>query len=294
MKREIIGAYFLSLLFTGCAALAGVGRPGAPVPQAYAPPLGKLFIIGGGARPPAMLDELIRVSGIDSAGYAIILTMASEEPDTAAYYGLRQFREKGIPAERLRAMHFEKGHYPPAAVDSVRAARLVYISGGDQNRFMDVVLGSPVYEATHQAYRAGATIAGTSAGAAVMSAAMITGNEFKHPEYTGDFRTIEAENIETGEGLGLLDGAIIDQHFIYRMRMNRLISVALENPGISCIGIDESTAILVQGRQARVVGDYQVVVLRKPGGEARVQNGLLGGRGLELSVLLPGEVFRLD
>ncbi len=294
MKREIIGAYFFSLLLTGCAALAGVGRPGAPLPQAYAPPQGKLFIIGGGKRPPAMLEELIRVSGIDSAGHAIILTMASEEPDTAAYYGLRQFREMGIPAERLRALHFEKGHYPPAAVDSVRTARLVYISGGDQNRFMDVVLGSPVYGAIHQAYRAGATIAGTSAGAAVMSARMITGNEFKHPEYTGDFRTIEADNIEIKEGLGLLPGAIVDQHFIYRMRMNRLIAVALDHPMETSIGIDESTAILVQGREARVVGDYQVILLRNPQQSRKSRNGLLGGRGLELSVLLPGEVFRLD
>ena len=287
-----MGALFLFCLLGSCAT----GNRSEKVVQIQPAmtPAGKLFIIGGGKRPPAMLEELIRVSGIGEGGHAIVLTMASEEPDTAAYYGIRQFLEMGLPAGRLRALHFEKGNYPPDAVDSVRSARLVYITGGDQNRFMDVVLDSPVYEAIHEAYQQGATIAGTSAGAAVMSAKMITGNEFKHPDYTGDFRTIEAENIEVKEGLGLLQGAIVDQHFIYRMRMNRLITVALDYPGEICIGIDESTAILVEGRQARVVGDYQVIVLHNPDQSRKSQNGLLGGRSLKLDVLLPGDVFGSD
>jgi cyanophycinase len=254
---------------------------------------GHLFIIGGGKRPAAMLEELIKVAGLSQGGHVIILTMASSEPDTAAFYGIKQFVDMGLPAERLRAYHFEKGHYPVSAVDSLRFARLIYLSGGDQNKFMDVVLGSPLYEAIHQAYRQGATIAGTSAGAAVMSRKMISGNEHKHPEYTGDFRTIEADNIEIKAGLGLLPGAIVDQHFVYRMRMNRLIAVALEHPAELCIGIDESTAIVVSGRRARVVGDYQAILLRNPLGSHQTKDGLLGGRGLELSVLLPGEEFEL-
>jgi cyanophycinase len=268
------------------ALLLGAGSlPGQPAAEEG----GTLFIIGGGKRPAAMLGELLRVSGLDQGGHGIVLTMASSEPDTAAYYGIRQFAELGVPAARLRAYHFEPGHYPAAAVDSLRSARLIYISGGDQNRFMEVVLGSPLYAAIHEAHRRGATIAGTSAGAAVMSRKMISGNERKHPQYTGDFRTIEADNIEIKEGLGLLPSAIVDQHFIYRMRMNRLIAVAIEHPAEACFGIDESTALVVQGRRARVVGEYQVILLRNPPGHRQEQNGLLGARGLELSVLLPGE-----
>lgn len=291
MDRSILAVLFLFCVLGSCAT--GNRSEKVARMQPAVTPSGKLFIIGGGKRPPAMLEELIRVSGIGEGGHAIVLTMASAEPDTAAYYGIRQFLEMGLPAVRLRAIHFEKGNYPSDAVDSVRSARLVYITGGDQNRFMDVVLGSPVYEAIHEAYQQGATIAGTSAGAAVMSAKMITGNEFKHPDYTGDFRTIEVENIEIKEGLGLLQGAIVDQHFIYRMRMNRLITVALDQPGETCIGIDESTAILVEGRQARVVGDYQVIVLHNPDQSRKSQDGLLGGRSLKLDVLLPGEAFEV-
>ena len=285
--KNICTLFLLPLL-----CLIGFGQAGFSQNVSLAP-AGKLFIIGGGKRPPALVQAMVDAAGLDTAGYAIILPMASGEPDSAAYYGIRQFTELGLPAERFRAYHFEKGAYPQAAVDSLRGARLIYITGGDQNRFMDVVLGSPVYDAIQEAYRNGATIADTSAGAAVMSRQMITGNELKRPEYTGDFRTIQAENIEIKEGLGLLPNAIVDQHFIYRMRMNRLISVSLEFPGLACIGIDESTALLVEGDSATVVGDSQVILLRTPGNRAKTQNGLLGGRGLDLSVLLPGERFSL-
>ncbi|MCB0548651.1 MAG: cyanophycinase [Phaeodactylibacter sp.] len=284
--------FFYALLLLPLLSLNGFSQAGISLQYASAP-AGKLFIIGGGKRPPALVQAMVAAAGLDTAGYAIILPMASGEPDSAAYYGIRQFVELGLPAAKFRACNFEKGSYPKAAIDSLRGARLIYITGGDQGRFMEVVLGSPVYDAIHQAYRQGALIAGTSAGAAVMSREMITGNEYKHPEYTGEFRTIEAENIEIKEGLGLMPGAIVDQHFIYRMRMNRLISVALEYPGLACIGIDESTAILVEGDSATVVGDAQVILLRNTNGKGIAHNGLLGGQGMELSVLLPGDRFRL-
>jgi cyanophycinase len=249
---------------------------------------GKLFIIGGGKRPPALIQELIHLSGIDKAGEIIILPMASGEPDTAAFYGTLQFTKAGIPSERIHTMHLQRTPATASQLDRLIHAQLIYITGGDQNRFMKVVLQTPIYEAIHVAYRNGATIAGTSAGAAVMTKKMITGNEFKHPEYTGAFRTIEADNMEIKEGLGLLPNAIVDQHFVYRMRMNRLMTVALENPNDVCIGIDESTALVIENNRARVVGESQIVVILNPK-EGETKNGLLGGSGMQLSVYLPGE-----
>lgn len=292
--RQVILALMLAFGIISCS-----GTPQEPneVPEqsAKTAPLGKLFIIGGGKRPPALVQALVQASGIGQAGYGIILPMSSGEPDTSAYYAIRQFTDLGLPAAKFRSYNFKKAVYPKAAIDSLRNARLIYITGGDQNRFMEIVEDSPVYETVHEAYQAGATIAGTSAGAAVMSAKMITGNEHRHPDYTGDFRTIESENMEIGKGLGLLETAIIDQHFIWRMRMNRLITVVLDHPGQTGIGIDESTAILVEegGRLATVQGNYQVVVLRHPNGQTTVQDTLLGGRGLELSILLPGDTLHL-
>jgi cyanophycinase len=221
--------------------------------------------------------------------------MSSGEPDTAAFYAIKQFTDLGLAPSKFSRYNFRKGEYPEAAVDSLRNARLIYITGGDQNRFMEVVANSPVYDAIHEAYQSGATIAGTSAGAAVMSKKMITGNEQRHPEYTGNFRTIESNNMEIAEGLGLLHTTIIDQHFIWRMRMNRLITVVLDHPGQIGIGIDESTAILVEnGNLATVFGGYQVITLRHRSGHTTVQDSLLGGRGLELNVLLPGDTLHLN
>lgn len=256
-------------------------------------PKGKLFIIGGGKRPPELVKELIEVSDLKNDTYAVILPMASIEPDSAIFYASKQFIELGIKPEKVKGFNFQKNRMNVEHLDSLANAGLIYISGGDQNRFMDIVLNSPVSDAIKRAYQNGATIAGTSAGAAVMGKKMITGDEFKHPEYTGDFRTIEAENIELKEGLGLMENAIIDQHFIQRMRMNRLISTAIENPDDISIGIDESTAILVQNDSARVLGVSQVIVLRNNKKSKVSKNGLLGGKDLQLSVILPGERFAL-
>lgn len=283
----------LSLLLLSCSCSpASSGKPDANTVSGE--PLGKLFVIGGGKRPPELLRALVKAAGIDTSGYAVVLPMSSSEPDTAAYYAVQQFGPLGVPAAKFAVFDFQKGDYPLSRVDSLRKARLIYITGGDQNQFMEVVAGSPVYDAIQEAYDNGATVAGTSAGAAVMSRLMITGNEKRHAEYTGNFRTIEADNMEIGEGLGLLPQAIVDQHFIWRMRMNRLMTVVLDHPDKVGIGIDESTALLIErGRFGKVHGDYQVVVLRHPSGQTNRQGGLLGGRGLELSVLLPGDTLQL-
>src|SRR5690606_26810252 len=97
---------------------------------------------------------------------------------------------------------------------SITNAKMIYISGGDQNRFMDIIAGTAIEKAIHQSYANGNLIAGTSAGAAVMSKLMITGEELKHPN--ASLRNIESDNIEIGTGLGMLNQVIIDQHFVKR------------------------------------------------------------------------------
>jgi cyanophycinase len=224
---------------------------------------GKLFIIGGGSRPSAMIDRIISESGIDKEGYAIILPMSSSEPDTASYYAKKQFFDKNIA--NVHALNFVKDEkFSSDKIDSLKNARLIYISGGDQNRFMDVVKNTEIEKAIHEAYKNGSLIAGTSAGAAVMSKMMITGTELKNSEYSSTFRNLQSENIEIKSGLGMIDNVIIDQHFVKRSRYNRLLSAVIEHPETIGIGIDEATAILVNGNQAEVIGEYQVIVFKNP------------------------------
>ena len=278
-------AVLLLLLAAGCTGAGGV-RDAAPAPQ------GKLFIIGGGSRPLAMVERMIEEAGLREDGYVAILPMSSAEPDSAVIWSGEQFAELGA---EVTGFNFQAGAPPPPAwLDSLRQARLIYISGGDQARFMDVVSGTAIEDAIREAYRSGSLIGGTSAGAAVMSAQMLTGDQRKHPEYTSTYEVLEADNIDLAPGLGLLTGAIIDQHFVRRSRYNRLLTAVTEFPEIVGVGIDESTAILVEGGRAEVVGEAQVVVVQNPDRSANTQNGKLGAHGLRVDVYLPGETFALD
>jgi cyanophycinase len=270
---------FLSLI-TGCLG----NKPSAK---------GKLYIIGGGEKPEVIMNELADLSGIRKGGYMYVLPMASILPDSAIIWARQDFGVAGIT--NVPGFNFKKGETPPQPqIDSLRNARLIYISGGDQSRFMDVVLNTPVMEAIHEAYNKGAIVSGTSAGAAVMSKLMITGNQMKHPDLESLFPTIEADNMELKQGLGLLENTIIDQHFVKRQRLNRLLAVSIENPEKLCVGIDESTAIIVEGKIATVTGIGQVVVIKSKGEKKKIHNGLLGAEGLEISVYLPGDKFKIE
>ena len=92
----------------------------------------------------------------------------------------------------------------------------------------------------------------------------------------------------------MLKDVIIDQHFIKRQRLNRLVAASIENPEELCIGIDESTAIIVKRKNIRVTGAGQVISIRNRDAIRRVQNGMLGTENLHISVYLPGETFKLD
>jgi cyanophycinase len=158
---------------------------------------------------------------------------------------------------------------------------------------MDALSGSGLDDAIRTAYREGALIAGTSAGAAVMSAQMITGDTQRYDEYHSTFRTIETDNIVLEDGLGLVETAIVDQHFLYRSRHNRLLTAILEDPSITGLGIDESTAVLLDGTEAEVVGDWQVLVFTNPERSVQRQDGKFGARNLRVDIYLPGETFTL-
>jgi len=279
---------FSFLLVTAFLLLATISCNQAPKINSKKPE-GKLYIIGGGKRPPEMIEQLVALSGVNEGKYIIVLPFASEDVDTAAYYAMRQFKNVGV--KNITWFDFRKGE--PIAqqkIDSILNAGMIYISGGDQNRFMDIAQGTPLFDALHAAYQKGAVIAGTSAGAAVQSKKMITGNQLINPDMEG-YRTIQPKNIEITEGLGLLETAIIDQHFIWRSRMNRLISVAIENPNELAIGIDESTAILVEGDSATVFGVSQVLVLNAMYASISQTDSLLGAQNIRMDVFLPGQKF---
>jgi cyanophycinase len=285
LKQMLVLLFFTTILIS-CS------QKESPKPEVKVQSKGKLFIIGGGKRSISLIDRLIKEAGVDKKGYIVILPMASEQEDSAIFYSVKQFSDSKI--DSIYTIHSDTTKsYTDSVFKLLQNASLIYISGGDQNRFMKAISGTPIQEILKNAYINGATIAGTSAGAAVMSQKMITGNELKHPEYTGKYSSIESNNIEIAHGLGFIDQVIIDQHFIKLQRLNRLLAVCLENPETTCIGIDEATAILVKGGVIEVIGDSQVIVVKHVRAETKVVNGLLGGKDLDLSIYLPGDIFNI-
>lgn len=234
---------------------------------------GSLFIIGGGSRPPYLVDALIDCMK-DPDGLVLILPMASSEPDSAVWYARKQFEAAGL--SNIRSLHLRADDAVGGPSDSLLLASMIYLCGGDQARFMASVPHPAVRQKFKQAYEGGCVIAGTSAGAAVMSKVMITGDQKQEPEYESTYRRLRSENGIYSEGLGLLDKVIIDQHFVERSRYNRAITALHDHPGMPLVGISESTAWIVRENSYEVCGESQVLVFTSEGLQANEQTALHG------------------
>jgi cyanophycinase len=253
-------------------------------------PKGKLFIVGGGDRPPGLMKAMIATAAMNTKDYVIVLPMSSASPDTSYHY----FKTDLEPFCKNAIINF---NFTPAKIndrnwlDSLEKAKLIFITGGDQDRFMNAVINTSVYTAIHNAYKNGATIAGTSAGAAVMSQHMITGQQLTDTVYRATFRKVHDNNIEFKPGIGLLTVAVIDQHFIVRSRYNRLISALAAYPLLACIGIDEATAIIVDGNRIKVAGESQVIVMQQPDELKITTSGLIKLKDMKFSIYTDGDEF---
>lgn len=256
-------------------------------------PKGKLFIIGGGKRSDQLMSQLLTVSSLQKKDYIVVLPMSSEEPDSAYIYFKEQVQK--LTANPIVMLNFNKQTATnPVLVDSLQKAKLIFISGGDQTRFMGIVNKTPVFNAIHKAYQDGSTVAGTSAGAAVMCEHMITGNQKLETKYTETFDNIRYNNLETAEGLGLIKNVIIDQHFLKRSRYNRLLSGLVEFPTHIGIGIDESTAIIVRNKEIEIAGESEVIVVQNPKGITKApKNNVVGIKNLDMSIYYQGEKFKI-
>ena len=185
-----------------------------------------------------------------------------------------------------------------SVVARIAAAGGIFFTGGIQERLMNRLDSTrSAAEILDLYFKKGGVIGGTSAGAAVMSRVMITGNELINRDTTNIFTTIRKNNVETKKGFGFLDKVIIDQHFAARKRHNRLISLVLEHPELPGIGIDEDTAILVYpDGKARVYGAGPVLIYdaRQASDIRTDEQGMLAAHNIRIDILLAGDEFRIE
>lgn len=240
---------------------------------------GKLVICGGGVLPTELLTRFLELAG-GALARVVVVTTASEFADSDAMEEKLTFWREQVLADlcvlhtRRRAMADEPEFWRPLA-----SATGVWFVGGDQNWLTETYLGTRTRDEIHGVLARGGVVGGTSAGAAVMSPVMIKGGD------------LEAE---VGPGFGLLPGAVVDQHFLKRNRQPRLQGVLASRPGLLGLGIDEGTALIVEGNQLTVLGESEVVacwaaVADRPAGELRLSHGAQADLRALLSLVDPGE-----
>ena len=287
MKRSLTA--MLSLI-TFLATFAGPAC--SPKPPAEPGPKGHLLIIGGGERTDDIMRRFTALASAFDAGKIVVFTMATGVPDEVRQETLAEYERLGAKDVAIYHLTREEALKPDAA-RILDGAGGVFFTGGDQSRLTAVLLGTPVLARIREIYEKGGVVGGTSAGAAVQSALMITGDEKRAKDEDELWEAIWADNVVHTEGFGFLRDAIVDQHFVTRRRHNRLISLVLENPTLVGVGIEESTAVLVRpDGKYEVVGENQVLIFDARRASVRVSpTGRLGGHDLAMHVLLPGDVY---
>ena len=239
---------------------------------------GTLVIVGGGGTPDTVIARSLELAGgVDSR--VIILPQASSREDRGQS-SVKMFADKG--ATNVAIVDTDD---PTAARKKIEAANLIWFPGGQQSRLMDALTEADLVDAIVARHKAGATIGGTSAGAAVMAQDMIP----RSP----DEQALKFGNTPIVPGLGLAPKLIVDQHFVRRARMNRLLSAVIDRPQRVGMGIGERTAVLWRSSSLQVLGEGSVVVIdaRQATIPASPPGTLQVASDIRLQILKSGERF---
>jgi cyanophycinase len=216
---------------------------------------GTLILIGGyeDKHQERSILQQVAHAAIRDHGLLVIITAASGYPEERAEEYLAVFTTLGV--KQVDVLHCTTREQASDAehIDKLRHATVVFLTGGDQVRLTGMLGGSLAFQCLHDLYARGGTIAGTSAGAAAMSATMLFGR--------GGVQSHQLLSLEMAPGLGLLSDVVIDSHFAERGRLGRLLGAVAQNPRNLGLGIDEDTAIIVQGEVFRVIGRGAVYVI---------------------------------
>ena len=171
-KRATLG--FLALILS--LAASGLTPACSPKVPAVPGPKGHLFIIGGGDRDEPLMRRFIQLAQAYDTGKIVVFTMATSVPDEVRQSTLAEYARYGVKDIAVYHLTREEA-LKPDAPKILDGAGGVFFTGGDQSRLTAVLLGTPILGRIHEIYEKGGVIGGTSAGAAVQSEFMITGDE---------------------------------------------------------------------------------------------------------------------
>lgn len=249
--------------------------------------------VGGGefAEAEDILSEFLEDVGSSRDPRIVVVTVATSEPEKAAKKYNNLFRGRGIDHVETINVAVREDSYADAAAKKIETADALFFTGGDQLNITTLLGGSPLYESITERVKDGIIVAGTSAGAAMMSKWMIISGTSDEAPRVGA--------VEIAPGMDLVDSMIIDTHFSQRGRHGRLLTAIAHFPQALGVGIDERTGILIRDGEFRVVGEGVVTIVN---GNHMRQNDLpyrkngepIGLAGAVIDVLPKGYRYKIN
>ncbi|MGI8675382.1 MAG: cyanophycinase [Nocardioidaceae bacterium] len=200
---------------------------------------GILLAIGGAETKvgrASVLAEFVRHCGGAKARIAVVPTASSLGPEIEDVYRAAFTRLKVPEVVVVRPENRAEAN-SRGVIDQLDGVTGIFLTGGNQLRLSVVITGTRFGDAVKAAHRRGITVAGTSAGASIMSSHMVA--------FGSGGATPKQRMTQLAAGLALLEGCVIDQHFEQRNRYGRLLSLVAQSPSLLGIGIDEDTAAVI-------------------------------------------------
>ncbi len=215
-------------------------------PRSAGPASGSLLIVGGGVITAPLVEAAQRLAGGAQARWVVLPTAAAPNAHRPPEFILRSGARYAVLDTNDRTVADSEAFVAP-----LRTATAVWINGGRQWRLVDVYAGTRTEQALHEVLQHGGLIAGSSAGATIQGSFLVRGSPRSNT-------ILMAPGHE--RGFGFLQNVAIDQHVIVRHRESDLAQVVAAHPGLLGIGIDESTAIVVQQNTMTVIGRDVVLI----------------------------------
>jgi cyanophycinase len=260
-------------------------------PKSHGSQKGTLIIIGGQEDKSGEKSILKEVAKSTKNGKLVVATIASQIPDELWDIYRRVFHSLGVKSLEHFTIEQPNEAHDRKMVEIFKDAKTVFFTGGDQLKITTKIGGSEVFKAIYEIYERGGTIAGTSAGAAMMGQTMLVGGENSESHKIGNWMM--------APGLGFMNEIMIDQHFAQRGRIGRLLGAVALNPGVLGIGIDEDTSIIVKKNQFEVLGKNAVYVIDGAGVTytnvaQSAADQTMSMHDVKIHILAEGETFSLE
>jgi cyanophycinase len=237
-------------------------------PSLVGPQSGTLIVAGGGPLGREIWERFVQLAGGDAADIVVIPTAGTDESFPDDWDVLEALRDAG--AKRVTLLHTrdrERADTPEFAAP-LSGATGVWIPGGRQHRLVDAYLHTRVHAEISEVLARGGVVGGSSAGASIQASFLVRGD----PESN---QIVMSERY--AEGFGFLDRAAVDQHLLTRNRAEDLWLILDLYPDLLGIGLDEGTALVIEGNRAEVIGVSQAILYDASSSEHRTRVLEAGG-----------------